>query len=36
MLEHQDNGLVTVDTPPQLPKYTAQEFLTPEPYNTIF
>ena len=35
MLEHQDNGLVTVDTPPQLPRYTAQEFLTPEPYKYL-
>ena len=35
MLDHQNNGLVTVDTPPQLPKYTAQEFLTPEPYKYL-
>lgn len=35
MLDHPDNGLVTVDTPPQLPKYTAQEFLTPAPYKHL-
>lgn len=35
MLDHQNNGLVTVDTPPQLPRYTAEEFLTPEPYRYL-
>lgn len=35
MLDHQDNGLVTVDTPPQLPRYTAEEFLTPTPYQYL-
>lgn len=35
MLEHQDNGLVTVDTPPQLPRYAAEDFLTPTPYQYL-
>lgn len=35
MLDHQDNGLITVDTPPQLPRYTAEEFLTPTPYQYL-
>ena len=35
MLDHQNNALVTVDTPPQLPRYTAEEFLTPEPYRYL-
>ena len=35
MLDHQENGLVTVDTPPQLPRYTAEEFLTPTPYQYL-
>lgn len=35
MLNHQDNGLATVDTPPQLPRYTAEEFLTPAPYRYL-
>lgn len=35
MLDHQDNGLVTVDTPPQMPRYTAKEFMTPEPYRYL-
>jgi hypothetical protein len=35
MLDHQNNGLVTVDTPPQLPRYTVEEFLTPTPYQYL-
>ena len=35
MLDHQNNGLVTVDTPPQPPRYTAEDFLTPTPYQYL-
>lgn len=35
MLDHQNYGLVTVDTPPQLPRYAAEDFLTPTPYQYL-
>lgn len=34
-MDFKDDGLVPVDTPPQLPKYTAKDFMTPEPYKYL-
>lgn len=34
-MEFRDDGLVTVESPPQLPTYTAEDFLTAAPYDHL-